>query len=55
MWDRAWIRDAVVATTVRVGVESVDRVEDVPSAPNALRGAAAGVFKAPRLQQPPDE
>jgi hypothetical protein len=26
MWDRAWIRDAVVATTVRVGVRTLARL-----------------------------
>jgi hypothetical protein len=55
MWDRAWIRDAVVAITVRVGVKNGGRVEHVLSAADRSRGAAAGVFKAPRLHQPTDE
>jgi hypothetical protein len=39
------IRDAVVAITVRVGVKNVGRVDDVPSAANVLRGAAASVMR----------
>jgi hypothetical protein len=45
MWDRAWIRDAVVATTVRVGVRALLALRDVPSAPNvhaALPGKGRG-------------
>lgn len=40
-----WIRDAVVAITVRVGVRNGHRVEDVLSAPGRLCGAAASVLR----------
>ncbi len=49
-----WIRDAVVATTVRVGVENAGRVGNVPSSPTVLGGAAGGSWDA-HLQPSSDE
>ena len=52
MWDREGIRDAVVATTVRVGVRTLTALRMFPARPTFTRRCGEWL-EPPRLQSPP--